>query len=162
MLSFLSARGHAILCSCSRPLQRSSPCHALELYPVQPAAGSGRQSLTGGLLGVQGAGATFSKGKLTWITEANMTERWIAAGCGNYTVLWNFRRVKQAKPTIISSGAFTITEHYSMIKKDEKVVQNAFMHDQYSMTPQAKNALVVATVHRLYNTIDEESSDFED
>jgi hypothetical protein len=110
---------------------------------------------------VQGVGAKFSKGNLTWITEANMTERWIAAGCGNYTILWNFRRVKQQKPTIISCGAFTITDHYTMIKKDEKVVQNAFMHDKYAVTPQAKNALVVATEHNLWNTVDDESSDFE-
>ena len=38
-------------------------------------------------------GAALTKGKFTWVTEANRQERWIVASCGNYTVLWNFRWV---------------------------------------------------------------------
>jgi hypothetical protein len=110
---------------------------------------------------LQGKDAVFSRGKLTWVTEADVPERWIAASCGQYTVLWNFRRIKAHKPTVISSGAFTICDHYQMLKKDEKVVDNAFLHDRYASTRQAKNALVVATKHQVYNYLDDESSDFE-
>jgi hypothetical protein len=110
---------------------------------------------------MQGKDAIFSRGRLTWVTTKDVPERWIAASCGQYTVLWNFRRVKSQRPTVISMGAFTICDHYSMIKKDEKVVDNAFLHDRFATTQQAKNALVVATQHQLYNYLDDESSDFD-
>ena len=106
---------------------------------------------------VQGADAKFSKARLTWITENDMTERWIAASCGRFSVLWNFRRVKAARPNVISSGALTICDHYTLIAKDEKVVENAFLHDKYAVTPQARNALLVATEHHLFNCQDEDS-----
>lgn len=37
-------------------------------------------------------GAALEKGHFTWITERGRQERWVVASCGNYTVLWNFRR----------------------------------------------------------------------
>ena len=37
-------------------------------------------------------GAPMEKGHFTWVTQAGRQERWIVASCGNYTVLWNFRR----------------------------------------------------------------------
>lgn len=37
-------------------------------------------------------GCALEKGHFTWITEKGRQERWIVASCGNYTVLWNFRR----------------------------------------------------------------------
>jgi hypothetical protein len=94
---------------------------------------------------------------VTWITENDLTERWIVASCGSFSVLWNFRRVKAQKPSVISSGCFTICSHYTMLAKSERVVENAFLHDKYAVTPQAKNALLVATEHRLYNCQDEDS-----
>ena len=36
-------------------------------------------------------GEPFRQGKFTWVTDSGRYERWIAASCGNYTVLWNFR-----------------------------------------------------------------------
>lgn len=103
---------------------------------------------------VQGADAKFSRGRLTWITDNERTERWIAASCGRHTVLWNFRRVKAHRPSVVSSGAFTVTEHYTLMEKDERVVDNAFLHDRFAVTPQARNALLVATEHGLYNCVD--------
>jgi hypothetical protein len=44
-----------------------------------------------------------------------------------------------------------------MIAKQDKVVDNAFLHDKYAPTPQAKNALLVATRDTLYNCNDEDS-----
>jgi hypothetical protein len=105
---------------------------------------------------VQGAKAVFSKARLTWITEEDMVERWIAASCGSYTVLWNFRMVKAQRPTVISSGAFTICDHYTLLPRKERVVDNAFLHDRFAVTPH-KSALLVATQHRLYTCQDEDS-----
>jgi hypothetical protein len=111
---------------------------------------------------LQGMQAKLSKGTLTWITEQQHTERWIAASCGNYTILWNFRRIKQAKPTVVSQGAHTICDHYTMILKNENVVESSFLHDKYAVMPQSKNALLVATKHAVYNCNEDESSDFEE
>ena len=41
-------------------------------------------------------GAALEKGHFTWITEKGRQERWVVASCGNYTVLWNFRRGTEA------------------------------------------------------------------
>ena len=112
---------------------------------------------------VQGHAAKLSNARLTWVTEGDRQERWIVASCGMFSVLWNFRRVKAARPNAISDGAFTVCDHYTMLRRGEKVVANAFLHDDHAVVPQAKNALVIATEHRLY-TADEdrdESSDFE-
>ena len=112
---------------------------------------------------MQGPSAILGKAKFTWVTSAQGQERYIAASCGNYTVLWNFRRVKAAQPNAISSGAFTLTKHYTLISKDEQVVDNAFMHDAYVAPAQRHNALVVATQHKLWNyRDDDESSEFGD
>lgn len=112
---------------------------------------------------VQGKGAKLSNARLTWITENDSTERWIVASFGTFSVLWNFRRIKAARPSAVSDGAFTVCGHYNMLPRNERVVANAFLHDKYG-APQAKNALVIATEHKLYNAADEErdeSSDFE-
>lgn len=115
------------------------------------------------LSALQGPKAVLSKAKLTWITEDNMTERWIVASCGDYSVLWNFRRVKAQKPTVISHGAFTVCSHYVLIAKGERVVENAFLHDKYAVAPQAKNALIVATQNKVWNyRDDDEDSNFGD
>ena len=38
-------------------------------------------------------GEPLRQGKFTWVTESGRYERWIAASCSNYTILWNFRCV---------------------------------------------------------------------
>lgn len=106
---------------------------------------------------MQGSTAKFAKAKLTWITENDMTERWIAASCGRFSVLWNFRRVKAQRPHVLSNGGFTICSHYTLMEKGERVVETAFLHDRFAVTPQARNALLVATEHRLFTCQDEDS-----
>jgi hypothetical protein len=51
--------------------------HLLRLTPED-------RSLTGG--------RPFKKGRFTWVTEAGRQERWMVATCGQYSVLWNFRK----------------------------------------------------------------------
>ena len=41
-------------------------------------------------------GAPLTRGKFTWVTEQGKQERWIVASCQNYSILFNFRRVKTA------------------------------------------------------------------
>ena len=41
-------------------------------------------------------GAPLTRGKFTWVTEQGKQERWIVASCQNYSILFNFRRVKAA------------------------------------------------------------------
>ena len=45
---------------------------------------------------VQGADAKFSKAKFSWAANGNDIERYITAGCGNFTVVWSFRQVHTA------------------------------------------------------------------
>lgn len=109
---------------------------------------------------VQGENAKLSNAKLTWITDPATTERSIVASFGTFSVVWNFRQVKAATPSADSDG--TVCGHYRMVPaaSNERVVANAFLHDKYAQ--QAKNALVIATEHELYNADEEdESSDFE-
>ena len=93
-------------------------------------------------------GERFVKAKFTWVTDSNMTERWLAAGYGQSTIIWNFRHVKAA---MSPSSAIVVAGHYSVIPRAEKVVDNAFMHDMHAVAPQAKNALVVATELDVYS-----------
>jgi hypothetical protein len=99
--------------------------------------------------GVQGPKAVFSKARLTWITDDTCTERWIAASCGSYSVLWNFRKIKSQQPTILSQGAYTICDHYMLQPRNGPIVEHAFLHDKFAVAPQAKKSLVAATAHSL-------------
>ena len=105
---------------------------------------------------MQGHKVSLSKAKLTWITEANTVERCIVASCGNFSVLWNFRRVKAQKPTVIYNGGLTICGHYTLIPKKERVVENAFLHDKYTVGGQAQKNLIVATQNSVWNHNDED------
>eukprot|EP00200_Dunaliella_tertiolecta_P009141 CAMPEP_0202380178 /NCGR_PEP_ID=MMETSP1127-20130417/27502_1 /ASSEMBLY_ACC=CAM_ASM_000462 /TAXON_ID=3047 /ORGANISM="Dunaliella tertiolecta, Strain CCMP1320" /LENGTH=600 /DNA_ID=CAMNT_0048978833 /DNA_START=71 /DNA_END=1873 /DNA_ORIENTATION=+ len=124
---------------------RGSVPHLLRLRPEDMAhTGSGK----------------FTKGKFTWITEAGLTERWIVANCGKHSVLWNFNRVKGSGTNSLSYGGLPTSMDYMLEKKDEEVVDAAFLHSKYctstTKTPSrfshardAGNALVVATPHHL-------------
>jgi len=97
-------------------------------------------------------GAHLSKGKFTWITESGKQERWIVVSCGNYTVLWNFRQVKLAKPDVVSYGGLTTVTNYHLIPKNENVVDSVFMHDNFANSPgRDESAMVVVTDDQLYS-----------
>jgi hypothetical protein len=72
------------------------------------------------------------------------------ASCGDYSVLWNFRAVKMQKLNVISNGAFSVSSHYRLIPKDERVVESAFMHDRFAASQRA-NAFVMATQNKVWN-----------
>ena len=76
--------------------------------------------------------APLQKGKFTWVTEPGRRERWIAASCGTYTVLWNFRQVRLAEPDTVSYGGLTTCTAYHLIPKGESVVDSLFVHDRFA------------------------------
>ncbi|KAF5834499.1 VID27 cytoplasmic protein-domain-containing protein [Dunaliella salina] len=134
---------------------RGSVPHLLRLKPEDMAhTGSGK----------------FTKGKFTWITEAGQTERYIVANCGNHSVVWNFNRVKGSGTNSLSYGGLPTSMDYVLQKKDEEVVDAAFLHSRYctstTKTPSrlshardAGSALVVATPHHLSLHGDDDDSD---
>lgn len=100
--------------------------------------------------------APFEKAKFSWITDASRKERYIVASCGKYTVQWNFRAVKVAKPDVLTNGLTTV-QKYALIPKSENIVDTTFMHDTYSSRG-ASSPLVVITKQRVYN-VDEDDDD---
>ena len=75
-------------------------------------------------------GAPFSKARFTWVTAGDSSERWISAACGAFSVVWNFRHVKQA--TAPGAGSTTCMD-YSLIGGGGAQVRDAAqMHDNWS------------------------------
>ncbi|WPT10914.1 Protein CYPRO4 [Picochlorum sp. SENEW3] len=103
--------------------------------------------------------APFEKAKFTWITDQNRKERYIVASCGNFTVQWNFRSVKIAKPDVITNGFTTITR-CTLIPKSEHILDTTFMHDAYSS--HGDPSLVVLTKQKVYNVEEDDDSDREE
>lgn len=89
--------------------------------------------------------APFEKAKLSWVTDPSRKERYIVATCGRYTVEWNFRAVKIAKPDIVTNGLTTV-QKYVLIPKSEDILDTSFMHKAAS-----PNSLVVLTKQRVWN-----------
>ena len=74
-------------------------------------------------------GAPLVKGKFTWVTEQGKQERWIVASCGNYSVLFNFRRVKAASAPERKLLEFT---DYNVVKKDAQIAESTFVHERFT------------------------------
>lgn len=90
-------------------------------------------------------------GKFSWITESGRQERWVVASCGQYSVIWSFKKVKSDDAAVVSAGGLpTITDYY-IKPKDEEVVESAFMNDRYCTHTPLKSALVIATPHKLFS-----------
>jgi hypothetical protein len=104
------------------------------------------------------AGKKFSKGKFTWVTESGSSERYIAASCGRYMVVWNFKRVKTVTADSVSFGGLPTSTDYVIHEKEEDVVDSAFLHGKYTPVAATRSpgqfggpSMVVATPHRLFN-----------
>ncbi|KAK3248055.1 hypothetical protein CYMTET_42467 [Cymbomonas tetramitiformis] len=97
-------------------------------------------------------GASFQHARFTWVTEQGKHERFVVASVGGCTVMWNFRQLKQSTapgtqgPTTM--GLRTCMDYILRPLKDEKVVQSAFMHDNFNRNGQE---LVVATEHEIFS-----------
>ena len=103
--------------------------------------------------------APFEKAKFSWITDNARKERYIVASCGRYTVQWNFRAVKVAKPDVITNGLTTV-QKYTLIPKSENIVDTTFMHDTFASRG-TTSPLVVLTKQRVYNVDDDDDEEDE-
>ncbi|KAF6262618.1 VID27 cytoplasmic protein-domain-containing protein [Scenedesmus sp. NREL 46B-D3] len=89
------------------------------------------------------AGFAFKSAKFTWVTESNDYERWIAASRGEYTVMWNFRRVKNSTADTFANGGVPTFEEYHLTSAARRKYAPAVGAD----------ALVVATTDRVYTQV---------
>ncbi|MEW5314244.1 MAG: hypothetical protein WDW38_005755 [Sanguina aurantia] len=96
----------------------------------------------------------FTKAKFTWITESGQTERLIAVGAGNCTVIWNFQQIKLGTNEAMSFGGMPTNMNYSLSQaKTDDVVDSSFLHSRFADADGERTPLAVATAHTLY-TVD--------
>ena len=74
-------------------------------------------------------GAPLTRGKFTWVTEQGKQERWIVASCQNYSILFNFRRVKTATAPDARLMEFT---DYNVVGKDNAIAESTFVHEKFT------------------------------
>lgn len=74
-------------------------------------------------------GAPLSKARFTWVTEGDCCERWVSAACGPFSVVWNFRHVKQA--TAPKTGATECLDYTLIGGGGGRVEDAAQMHDRW-------------------------------
>lgn len=87
----------------------------------------------------------FHGGQFSWVTESGKQERNLVTTVGKFTVVWNFRRVKDSTHECYRyMQGLKSCYCYRVIPKEESIVDSKFMHDNYSSnSPNAP--LVVAT-----------------
>ncbi|GBG88135.1 hypothetical protein CBR_g46624 [Chara braunii] len=89
----------------------------------------------------------FRRGQFSWVTESGRQERSIVAAAGNSTVVWDFRRAKQANHPCYANGGEGIKTCYcyKLKKKADMVVESRFMHDNFHGPGSPEAPVVVAT-----------------
>lgn len=97
----------------------------------------------------QGDDANFADARFIWNYNAvDSKERHIVAGCGNNTVMWNFRQVKTAKPSSIFKGMYAIDSAYRLTKRPGPIVASTCRLDRFaSGQPQDHVAATADTLH---------------
>ena len=102
--------------------------------------------------------APFEKARFSWVggKDSREKERYIVATCGRYTVQWNFRAVKIAKPDVVTNGLTTV-QKYALIPKSEDILDTNFMHMHQGV--RSPGSLVVLTKQRVWNVEEEEDED---
>jgi hypothetical protein len=92
-----------------------------------------------------GKGHKFHGGQFSWVTESGQLERNLVVTVGNYTVIWNFRRVKQSDHDCYKhEKGLKSCYCYKVVPKEESIVESKFMHEGQA-GPYSKAPLVVAT-----------------
>ena len=77
------------------------------------------------------------------VTESGQLERNLVVTVGNYTVIWNFRRVKQSDHDCYThEKGLKSCYCYKVVTKEESIVESRFMHEGHTY---GKAPLVVAT-----------------
>ena len=80
------------------------------------------------------------------VTEEGRQERNIVASVGQYSVIWNFRRVKQSdhKCYKLQEGLKSCY-CYKVVLRQHDIVDSRFMHDNFMGSSSPEAPLVVAT-----------------
>jgi len=106
--------------------------------------------------------APFEKARFSWVDSRNRSEkeRYIVATCGRYTVQWNFRAVKIAKPDVVTNGLTTV-QKYALIPKSEDILDTNFMHAKAREGGGVRSpgSLVVLTKQRVWNVEEEDEEE---
>eukprot|EP01018_Ginkgo_biloba_P034348 Gb_00905 [translate_table: standard] len=88
----------------------------------------------------------FHGGQFSWVTESGKQERHLVASVGNFTVIWNFRQVKNSNHECYRrQEGLKSCYCYKIVPKDESIVESRFMHDKFAITNSPEAPLVVAT-----------------
>lgn len=88
----------------------------------------------------------FHGGQFSWVTESGKQERHLVASVGNFTVIWNFKQVKNSNHECYKSQEGLKSCYcYKVVPKDESIVDSRFMHDKFAITDNPEAPLVVAT-----------------
>ncbi|KAJ7534538.1 hypothetical protein O6H91_13G098300 [Diphasiastrum complanatum] len=88
----------------------------------------------------------FHGGQFSWVTESGKMERHLVVTVGNFTVIWDFRRVKQSDHECYRHSKGNKTCYcYKIVPKDESIIDSKFMHDKFNSPYSPEAPLVVAT-----------------
>lgn len=91
-----------------------------------------------------GKGHKFHGGQFSWVTESGQLERNLVVSVGSYTVIWNFRRVKQSNHECYRhEKGLKSCYCYKVVPKEESIVESRFMQEGHAGLGRAP--LVVAT-----------------
>eukprot|EP00897_Mesotaenium_endlicherianum_P009255 jgi/Mesen1/8358/ME000463S07795 len=97
-----------------------------------------------------GASLKMQGGHFSFVTEEGRQERNIVASVGQYSVVWNFRRVKQTDHDCYRySEGLKSCYCYKIVPRDESIIDSQFMHDNHTGIGSPEAPLVVATPHRI-------------
>ncbi|GLJ42013.1 hypothetical protein SUGI_0869900 [Cryptomeria japonica] len=85
-------------------------------------------------------------GQFSWVTDSGRQERHLVASIGNFSVVWNFKQVKNSNHECYrTQEGLKCCYCYKIVPKDESIVDSRFMHDNYAITNSPEAPLVVAT-----------------
>ncbi|KAJ7566468.1 hypothetical protein O6H91_02G104500 [Diphasiastrum complanatum] len=88
----------------------------------------------------------FHGGQFSWVTESGKAERHLVVTVGNFTVIWDFRRVKQSDHECYRyAEGLKTCNCYKIVPKEESIVDSKFMHDKFSSSYSPEAPLIVAT-----------------
>ncbi|BBM99391.1 hypothetical protein MPTK1_1g20970 [Marchantia polymorpha subsp. ruderalis] len=88
----------------------------------------------------------FIGGQFSWVTESGKQERHLVVSVGNFSVVWDFMRVKQSDHECYRhERGLKSCYCYEVVPKDESIVESRFMNDTFHSIASPEAPLVVAT-----------------
>ncbi|KAK3015051.1 hypothetical protein RJ639_005576 [Escallonia herrerae] len=93
-----------------------------------------------------GADNKLHGGQFSWVTENGKQERHLVATVGKFSVIWDFRQVKNsAHDCYRNQQGLKSCYCYKIVLKDESIVDSRFMHENFAVSDSPEAPLVVAT-----------------